>query len=857
MQLKAKRLPSGLIYGLLYLFAALPSSLLTELPGSPSPIWLSAGVALAGVLRYGFRVLPWVWIGAFLSYLLILQFNWISSIIMSLGAVGAAAIARLLIGEQTPTLKLFYQPRSTIRLLLYGILLSPVIAAAISISALTFTGQATTNDIGWLLTSWWMGDVTGNLTIGVLLLAGLSRAAWSTSRQIPESAILFFAIALTSLLIFAVYIPEPYSNLPLIFLLTPLIFWGLLRLPTAQNGVTYLIIALIATWGTHISLGPFVRENHTESLLLTGLYIITLGITILIAGSILSGHRRVSSRLALSSKIVRQSPDGIIVTDPHGILQYANPAFYRNTSYTRENVIGHELRKFINTGSNPEPFDHIWADLKKTGRWQGEVIRCNPDGGQIDGWLGVTCLHRADKEVSHYIGVFPDMAFQKEALKRVSHQAYYDSLTGLPNRQLFNDRLQQALGYAKRHNNRLALIYLDLDRFKNINDSLGHDAGDQVLQEAASRLQGSIRQIDTLARLSGDEFTVIVQDIRDDSDIDQVANKIIQAFKSAFTINDQELFVAPSIGISQFPRDGESREELLKRADTAMYRCKEQGGAGYEYFLSDMSEPTRWNLTIETALRRSIEKNEINVLYQPQFDLRTGNIIGLEALARWHEKGVDDTPPAVFINIAEETGLIHRLGEHIMEIACTQLKQWHSDGIDDLRIAVNVSPVQLRQPDYPERLRAIVERIGISPTAIELEITETSLMENAELMESLLNLLSSRGFQIAIDDFGTGYSSLSYLKKLSLDRLKIDASFIHDIPKDSDSTAICKAIIDMAHSLKLKVLAEGVEDEKQLNYLRKEHCNEIQGYYYSKPITAQEVTEMIRQGYWITGGIPK
>ncbi len=434
--------------------------------------------------------------------------------------------------------------------------------------------------------------------------------------------------------------------------------------------------------------------------------------------------------------------------------------------------------------------------------------------------------------------------------ERIHRLAYYDALTGLPNRQLFTDRLNQALKYSGRHNSRLALFFLDLDRFKNINDTLGHSIGDKVLQMTAERLTKCVRQTDTLARIGGDEFTIIIQDVNEDFDAILVAEKVVNAFREPLLVDDHELYITPSIGISLFPDDGNNSEELIKHADTAMYRAKELGGNGFQFFAADMSDPIRWNLTVENALRRAVEQGTIQVVYQPQFDIRSGNIIGLEALARWHHKGPEETPPEVFIKVAEDTGLIHRLGDQIMETACRQMMRWIKEGITDLKVSVNISPLQLKQGDFTERLRRIVENSGVSPRQIELEITEGSLMENAGIMEGLLNLLSVQGFQIAIDDFGTGYSSLSYLKRLSIDRIKIDKSFIHETPDNTNDTAICRAIISMAHSLKLKVIAEGVENDQQMEFLRQERCDEVQGYIYSQAVGPKEVSEMIRQGYW-------
>jgi diguanylate cyclase (GGDEF)-like protein len=395
-------------------------------------------------------------------------------------------------------------------------------------------------------------------------------------------------------------------------------------------------------------------------------------------------------------------------------------------------------------------------------------------------------------------------------------------------------------------------LFIDLDRFKNINDTLGHSSGDKALALAAQRMQECVRQTDTLARLGGDEFTIILQDINEEFDAVLVAEKLLHVFKAPIRLDQHELYLTPSIGIALFPDNGSSVDELIKFADTAMYRAKELGGNRYQLFDSNMSEPFHWNLEVETALRHAIENNAIKLLYQPQFDLHTGAIVGLEGLARWNDPTLGMISPGTFIRVAETTGLIYPLGEQVLNLATQQAIQWGKQGIDGLRIAVNVSTLQLKQQEFFDRVKAITERCRGSGNSIELEITETSLMENAEFMVEVLTRFARVGVAVAVDDFGTGYSSLSYLKRLPIDLLKIDQSFVRDLPGNSNDTAICRAIIAMAHSLNLRVLAEGVESEEQMQFLRKENCDEMQGFLYSKPISADEIAEMIRQGFWHT-----
>ncbi|GAB4256393.1 EAL domain-containing protein [Thermincola ferriacetica] len=441
---------------------------------------------------------------------------------------------------------------------------------------------------------------------------------------------------------------------------------------------------------------------------------------------------------------------------------------------------------------------------------------------------------------------FYDITERKMAEEAIKHQAYHDPLTGLPNRILFKDRLTQTLAQAKRSKQMLALMFLDLDRFKNINDTLGHATGDQFLQGISKRLTGCIRSGDTVARLGGDEFTLLLPQINHVEDAIKVAQKIIDTFKKPWILGGHEFYITTSIGIALYPNDGEDAETLMKHADTAMYRAKERGN-NYQLYSPSMNEKAINRLEMEGALRKALEREEFTVYYQPQINTDTGEIIGMEALVRWRhpERGI--IPPADFIALAEETGLILPLGEWVLRTACRQNKKWQMAGYPPLRVTVNLSASQFQQQDLADRVSRILKETGLDPQWLELEITESIAMKDVAFTIKTLRQLRDMGIKIAIDDFGTGYSSLSYLKQIPSHTLKIDKSFVRDIAKNTEDGSIASAIIAMAQNLKLKVIAEGVETEEQLAFLKKQKCDEIQGFLFGKPVPPQEFEKLLKK----------
>ena len=451
-----------------------------------------------------------------------------------------------------------------------------------------------------------------------------------------------------------------------------------------------------------------------------------------------------------------------------------------------------------------------------------------------------------DGQLLYYEGFATDITKRKVAEERVQFLAYYDALTGLPNRTLLQDRLVKALDSALRRKERVALLFLDLDRFKDINDSFGHSFGDLLLQIIAARFKSGVRKQDTVGRLGGDEFLIVLTNVKEIAYASFVAERLMRAMSAKFVIQGRSLSISCSIGISIFPEDGMDSESLLKNADAAMYSAKESGRNNFRFFTEDMNAQGVERLTLENGLRLALDKKELFLVYQPQMNIATGKIIGLEALLRWQHPTLGLMPPNRFIRIAENCGLIVPIGEWVLRTACAQVRKWQDEGIPVMSIAINVSTVQLRQKDFCELIRSVLNKTGLDPQYLELELTESIFLTDADETLSTIKKLKAMGLTLAIDDFGTGYCNFIYLRQFRISKLKIDRSFIRDVAVNPDDAAITTAIISMAKSLNIKVIAEGVEDEAQMSFLRAHQCDEIQGYYFSKPLAVDKVAAKLR-----------
>jgi diguanylate cyclase (GGDEF)-like protein/PAS domain S-box-containing protein len=545
--------------------------------------------------------------------------------------------------------------------------------------------------------------------------------------------------------------------------------------------------------------------------------------------------------LHLSAKVFENGLDGILITDCNGVIVRTNNAFAEITGYAAREAIGATPRILRSDHHRPAFYAEMWQTLVATGRWEGEIWNRRKGGEVFVVWQNMAAVRDAAGQVTHYIGSFRDITQQKEAEAHIQHLAHFDVLTDLPNRTLFQDRLGHAMERARREGHALAVLFLDLDRFKAVNDTLGHLKGDRLLQAVATRLHGCLRQGDTVARLGGDEFVLLLEDVTSAAEVQLAAEKVLAVFAQPVPLGEQELFIGASIGISLFPQDGDTSELLLRNADTAMYRAKEAGRNRLYFYDPAMSLAALERMAMENAMRHALVRDELFLAYQPQLDLRSGLVTGVEALVRWNHPQEGLLAPDRFIHLAEETGLILPLGQQVLYTACESAARWQRELQRPLRVAVNVSGRQLRDNDFIGQVRQALTATALDPKLLELELTESVLMQQSADAVGLLHELKGLGVSLSIDDFGTGYSSLAYLKHLPVDRLKIDRSFIRYAPTDAGDAAITETVITLGRSLGLEVVAEGVEERVHLDFVREHRCDLAQGNYLAEPLQRAEI----------------
>ena len=550
----------------------------------------------------------------------------------------------------------------------------------------------------------------------------------------------------------------------------------------------------------------------------------------------------------IASEVMRSMSEAVAVLDWDYNFIAVNQSFTRISGYADVEVIGQPVALLDSSQHDEAFFEHMRADLHRDGRWSGEVWKVRKDGEEILCKIETNVVPDASGQRRLYVMVLNDITEQKRAEQELRYLANYDTLTSLPNRSLLSERLSRAIVRARRENGKVAVLFIDLDRFKDINDSLGHATGDRILRAAAARVQQTVGAQHTVARLSGDEFTVVLEDIVALGDAENIAQRIIDAFMQPLSFGERlELSVSPSIGISLYPDHAQVPTDLLKHADTAMYQAKSAGRHTYQVYSESMDEKTRHRAILASALRRALERNELSLVFQPRLSLTKQRITGVEALLRWKSKDFGEVSPGQFIPLAEESGQILEIGAWALRQACLTLRQWHEQGLPCLTVAVNVSALQLQRGDLADVVAQVLEETGVPAHCLELELTESVIMANPEKNADTLRACRQLGVFLAIDDFGTGYSSLAYLKRLPLTTLKIDQEFVGDLTHDSDDEAITSTIINMGHSLSLNVIAEGVETAAQLQFLHDHGCDEIQGHWISHALPPEACLRFIRE----------
>lgn len=574
-------------------------------------------------------------------------------------------------------------------------------------------------------------------------------------------------------------------------------------------------------------------------------------------GLVVIGHdmtecKRAEAELKLSASVFDSVHYGIMITDPKGIILRTNPAFTKITGYSEQEVIGKSPSLLKSDMQSAYFYSQMWTTLKKNHYWEGEIINCGKNGDQFPEWLTITAVKDNNSQVQNYIGLISDLTDKKQSEDKIHYLQNFDSLTSLPKRSLFMDRLQQSIFQMQRSNGHIAVLFINLDRFKNINENLGLDVGDQVLKQTAQRIQGLLRDEDSIAWLGADEFALFITDAKALSTLNKIvtsiALKILQALADKLLIDEHEFFLSASIGIALYSHDAKDVDALLKCAEQAMRHAKKEGQNRYMFFTDEMNKSSQENFKLELALRQTLANSEISLHYQPKVNLKTGEIVSCEALMRWHSPEFGHVPPGKFIPIAEQSGLIAELGSWALEEVCQDFMHWRKQGLQMANIAVNLSSIQFTDVNLARNIEQLLLKNEMEPWALELEITESILMDNAQKTITILQGLTNLGVRFAIDDFGTGYSSLAYLKRFPINLIKIDRSFVIAVHQNKQDAEICSAIIAMAHGLGMETIAEGVEERSQLEFLKIRGCDLIQGYLFSKPLPKDEFQKFLAQG---------
>ena len=551
-------------------------------------------------------------------------------------------------------------------------------------------------------------------------------------------------------------------------------------------------------------------------------------------------RKQAEDSLQLASMVYQNSSEAMSVVDGNDIIVNVNPAFTESTGYTAEDVIGKNIRLLNSEREKPEAYAALWSALADCGRWQGELWARRKDGTNFLRWLSVSTIYNDDGSVKCRVGLFSDITRKRETDELIWRQANFDALTGLPNRSMFHDRLEQALMKAHRSGQQVALLFLDLDFFKEVNDTLGHGMGDRLLQMAANRVRSCVRDCDTVARLGGDEFTVILGELSETASVECVVHSILHTLADPFQLGTEQVYISASIGITFYPNDGTGVDALLKNADQAMYAAKAQGRNRYSYFTASMQQAAQARKRLVSDLRTALNEKQFQVHYQPIVDLATGEVHKAEALIRWIRPDRGPVSPGEFIPVAEETGMIVDLGEWMFREAARQAAIWRKSVHPQFQVSVNVSPVQFQNEGIDmSAWLAFLATLQLPGQSVTVEITEGLLMDASVSVTEQLLKFRDNGVQVALDDFGTGYSSLAYLKKFDIDYIKIDQAFVRNLAPGSDDLALCEAIIVMAHKLGIKVIAEGVETDEQRLLLQQSKCDYGQGYLFSKPVNAE------------------
>ncbi|MFN1268566.1 GGDEF domain-containing protein [Pseudomonas lundensis] len=558
-------------------------------------------------------------------------------------------------------------------------------------------------------------------------------------------------------------------------------------------------------------------------------------------GARLRRQRLDQERLRQAAVVFDCTREGVLVSDHNGVIVHVNPALVKITGYAPEEVLGQRPNMFKSGHHGPEFYQAVFESLEKTGEWHGEIWNRRKSGEIYPQWQTIRAVRDSKDQITHYVAVFSDISAIKNTQSELMRLAHHDPLTDLPNRLLFTDRAEQALAYAQRHKSGCALLMIDLDHFKIINDSMGHNVGDLLLKAVGERLTAVFGKGFTVARLGGDEFAVLVENCTQVAQAAGFAQQVLEVMKGAFIIETHQLFISASVGISLYPNDALNAEQLLRNADSALFKAKSAGREGYALYTEELTAHAQYRIEVASDLRRALEQQELRVYFQPVHDLTTSRMVGVEALVRWQHPQRGLVAPGEFIPIAERTGLIAEIDAWVLEQACWQMCQWQAAGVDLSFVAVNISSRLFARPELYQLVSTVLADTGLNPALLELEVTESAVMDNSEVALEQMHRLRELGLRLAIDDFGTGFSSLLRLKRLPVQKLKIDQGFVAGLPGDDDDVAIVRAVIALAQSMGMQVHAEGIEYVEQAQFLLDHHCDLGQGYWFGRPMPARDL----------------
>jgi diguanylate cyclase (GGDEF)-like protein/PAS domain S-box-containing protein len=882
------RLVSGLSAVLLlvlaYFAAGKVGLSLAMLNPSATAVWAPTGIALAALLVFGFRVWPAILVAAFLvnvttagpveTALAIAIGNTLEAV------VGAYLVVRFARGRDA-----FQRVQDMVKFAFLAGTLATTLSATIGVTTLALHGLASWSDYNTLWLTWWFGDAAGAIIVTpVLVLWANSAVQWKSTPALEVGSI-GASLLLMVLLIFGGLTVFSIEHYPVQYLLLPAMVWAAFRLSPRETATAILIISAIAVAGTVNHFGPFAIYPPNEGLLMVQSFVSFIGITFLSLSVVVAQRERAEEVQRWLASIVESTSDAVVGKSLDGVILTWNQAAERVYGYTAAEAIDQPVSML----APPDKQDEVRELLERGRRGerirQYETERLRKDGARISVALTISPIKDASGAILGLSTIARDISAQKQAQEALlqahaeleqrveertaqlsnmvkalnaeiverkhaeQHSQYlaqHDVLTGLPNRALFQVEVARIIAEAKAGQRRVAILLLDLDDFKRINESFGHQIGDRLLQETARRLQRCIQEGDSLSRLGGDEFVVCLANPGDDHNIMVVAGKILEVLREPYRVSRHELRLSASIGISLYPTDGEDAGRLLRAADSAVYYAKVKGRNTYQFFTSRLNSAARHRLMIANHLHGALERGEFSLHYQPQVDLQSGRIFAAEALVRWQQPKDGLVLPGEFIKIAEQTGVIVPLGEWVLREACEQLANLHESGHPDLSMAVNVSPQQFRHSGFPELVWDVLQQTRLQPSALELELTEGIMTVDSPENLAVLEQLAKMGIQLAVDDFGTGYSSLSYLQRFPMHSLKIDQSFVNGVGEQSHNTAFVRSIIAMAHTLHMKTMAEGVETAAQVTFLRAHGCEAGQGFYFGQALAAEPFAELLR-----------